>query len=111
MNHPFLASLHYAFEGPAHLFLVMDFAVGGDLGCLQRRFLLRALFGRAHADARDGEITRVLWRLAPGGRLTSAPWAGAQDLGVFPSDLDGEYVSGMSKRRQEEVEATLRVRV
>ena len=49
--------------------------------------------------------------LAAEGQLTTAPWAAkGGDIGVFPSDLDGgEFESGMSERRQHELEAHLRI--
>ena len=38
LSHPFLLSLHFAFQTPAHLYLVTDFCAGGDLLFqLQRR--------------------------------------------------------------------------
>lgn len=32
IRHPFIVSLHYAFQTEAYLFLVMDYCEGGDLG-------------------------------------------------------------------------------
>jgi serine/threonine protein kinase len=34
INHPFMVKLHYAFQTPSKLFLVMDYYPGGDLGKL-----------------------------------------------------------------------------
>lgn len=34
INHPFMVKLHYAFQTPAKLFLVMEYYPGGDLGKL-----------------------------------------------------------------------------
>lgn len=32
IRHPFIVQLHYAFQTEAHLFLVMEYCEGGDLG-------------------------------------------------------------------------------
>lgn len=32
INHPFIVHLHFAFQTETHLFLVMDYCEGGDLG-------------------------------------------------------------------------------
>ena len=31
MNHPFVVSLHYAFQSPERIFFVLDYANGGEL--------------------------------------------------------------------------------
>ena len=37
INHPFIVKLHFAFQSPLKLFLVMDYCAGGDLAkCLQQ---------------------------------------------------------------------------
>lgn len=34
ISHPFIVGLHFSFQTSAHLFLVMDYCEGGDLGRL-----------------------------------------------------------------------------
>ena len=77
------------------------------------RFLLRALYGEARAERAAPALVARIEALAAEGRLTTAPWAAkGGDVGVFPSDLDGggEFESGMSERRQRELETHLMIR-
>lgn len=32
LNHPFIVKLHYSFQTPSKLFMILDFCPGGDLG-------------------------------------------------------------------------------
>ena len=75
------------------------------------RFLLRALHGEARAARTAPALVARIEALAAEGQLTTAPWAAkGGDIGVFPTDLDGgEFESGMSERRQHELEAHLRI--
>jgi Protein kinase domain/Ankyrin repeats (many copies) len=60
MDHPFIVSLHWAFQTPDNLFLILDYCPGGDLSM---RLLAQKTFSESVARIYIAEITLALEEL------------------------------------------------